>query len=97
MAMEPDMTEPRSPQIGIGIDSSVVAHGQLDAAAGHVFRVFGDDLDRTTRRVFAVEGALRAAQHLDVVNRSEEHTSELQSRGHLVCRLLLEKKKFKLK
>src|SRR5690625_1692057 len=26
--------------------------------------------------------------------RSEEHTSELQSRGHLVCRLLLEKKKY---
>src|SRR5690625_5934044 len=26
------------------------------------------------------------------VPRSEEHTSELQSRGHLVCRLLLEKK-----
>src|SRR5690625_3540605 len=29
----------------------------------------------------------------DVVRRSEEHTSELQSRGHLVWRLLLEKKK----
>src|SRR5207253_6595405 len=29
--------------------------------------------------------------------RSEEHTSELQSRGHLVCRLLLEKKKTKKK
>src|SRR5690625_6990750 len=28
---------------------------------------------------------------------SEEHTSELQSRGHLVCRLLLEKKKTKTK
>src|SRR5690625_6088474 len=27
------------------------------------------------------------------IDRSEEHTSELQSRGHLVCRLLLEKKK----
>src|SRR5439155_16214606 len=27
------------------------------------------------------------------VQRSEEHTSELQSRGHLVCRLLLEKNK----
>src|SRR5437870_7709429 len=27
-----------------------------------------------------------------VLVRSEEHTSELQSRGHLVCRLLLEKK-----
>src|SRR5690625_6681914 len=29
----------------------------------------------------------------EVVERSEEHTSELQSRGHLVCRLLLEKKR----
>src|SRR5690625_6743511 len=29
------------------------------------------------------------------LQRSEEHTSELQSRGHLVCRLLLEKKKHK--
>src|SRR5690625_6193235 len=28
----------------------------------------------------------------DFIQRSEEHTSELQSRGHLVCRLLLEKK-----
>src|SRR5690625_6409155 len=32
-----------------------------------------------------------------LVERSEEHTSELQSRGHLVCRLLLEKKKKKQK
>src|SRR5690554_7063413 len=31
--------------------------------------------------------------HLLIPNRSEEHTSELQSRPHLVCRLLLEKKK----
>src|SRR5690625_5977308 len=28
-----------------------------------------------------------------MLERSEEHTSELQSRGHLVCRLLLKKKK----
>src|SRR5690554_3620182 len=32
---------------------------------------------------------------ITVFNRSEEHTSELQSRPHLVCRLLLEKKKKK--
>src|SRR5690625_306098 len=32
-----------------------------------------------------------------VILRSEEHTSELQSRGHLVCRLLLEKKKHKIR
>src|SRR5690554_941397 len=31
-------------------------------------------------------------RYLDFVTRSEEHTSELQSRPHLVCRLLLEKK-----
>src|SRR2546422_8081105 len=31
--------------------------------------------------------------HRPAVHRSEEHTSELQSRLHLVCRLLLEKKK----
>src|SRR5690625_6170723 len=35
----------------------------------------------------------RVAAALKVEQRSEEHTSELQSRGHLVCRLLLEKKK----
>ena len=34
---------------------------------------------------------------LDIQNRSEEHTSELQSPDHLVCRLLLEKKKQKKK
>src|SRR5687768_18070335 len=37
-------------------------------------------------------GELRVRVHLE---RSEEHTSELQSRLHLVCRLLLEKKKKK--
>src|SRR5690625_5821178 len=37
----------------------------------------------------------RASDHIAAgdTERSEEHTSELQSRGHLVCRLLLEKKK----
>src|SRR2546421_8760473 len=33
--------------------------------------------------------------HIEAVGRSEEHTSELQSRSDLVCRLLLEKKKKK--
>src|SRR5690625_934722 len=37
--------------------------------------------------------AQRAFRQHDARVRSEEHTSELQSRGHLVCRLLLEKKK----
>src|SRR6266498_4798132 len=46
-----------------------------------------------------VQGSDGAALHKDLsvpqAQRSEEHTSELQSRPHLVCRLLLEKKKKK--
>src|SRR5437660_7114712 len=38
-------------------------------------------------------GVLVVNPALPTQDRSEEHTSELQSRGHLVCRLLLEKKK----
>src|SRR3989442_7908517 len=43
----------------------------------------------------ALAGAYREAIHRarELAERSEEHTSELQSRPHLVCRLLLEKKK----
>src|SRR5690625_6687284 len=41
--------------------------------------------------VFALAGGARPGK--GDKGRSEEHTSELQSRGHLVCRLLLEKKK----
>src|SRR5438309_836832 len=44
--------------------------------------------DRDTNRVLADLGPAAAGQAL----RSEEHTSELQSQFHLVCRLLLEKK-----
>src|SRR2546422_4814876 len=40
-------------------------------------------------------GFLGAPHPLEALTRSEEHTSELQSRLHLVCRLLLEKKKTK--
>src|SRR2546429_7400317 len=38
-------------------------------------------------------GQLAAERIFRALKRSEEHTSELQSRLHLVCRLLLEKKK----
>src|SRR2546422_7905322 len=39
------------------------------------------------------EGVRRSFLKRGIEERSEEHTSELQSRLHLVCRLLLEKKK----
>src|SRR5207253_5977855 len=43
----------------------------------------------------ADETGVESPPRTDSSRRSEEHTSELQSRGHLVCRLLLEKKKKK--
>src|SRR5690625_7094635 len=46
-----------------------------------------------TMRVVLDENHLLLDGNLASDGRSEEHTSELQSRGHLVCRLLLEKKK----
>src|SRR2546422_8284052 len=58
--------------------------------AGHRFSRPGLRWKRAAERA----GALRRARR---VERSEEHTSELQSRLHLVCRLLLEKKKKKKK
>src|SRR5690625_6536727 len=44
------------------------------------------------KQAFTRNIAERQENHPHVSLRSEEHTSELQSRGHLVCRLLLEKK-----
>src|SRR3989442_5475643 len=54
--------------------------------------VLGDE-DAADR--FALEGEAQVKRRAAIsrVFRSEEHTSELQSRPHLVCRLLLEKKK----
>src|SRR2546422_6472524 len=43
--------------------------------------------------VFKAAGAISDDELMTFRKRSEEHTSELQSRLHLVCRLLLEKKK----
>src|SRR3989449_2982574 len=56
-------------------------------------------LDRRNHHLFqpllyqVATAALNASDIAVPLRRSEEHTSELQSRLHLVCRLLLEKKK----
>src|SRR5947209_13569473 len=44
-------------------------------------------------RVIWITAGIASLAVLDAAGRSEEHTSELQSRQYLVCRLLLEKKK----
>src|SRR2546430_11090880 len=47
----------------------------------------------TAKRLFPNQNPLGKQLLFGVDNRSEEHTSELQSQSNLVCRLLLEKKK----
>src|SRR5436309_11820221 len=55
-----------------------------------VARLHAAGRDRGLQRIGRVH-ALRLHDLLEVVARSEEHTSELQSRENLVCRLLFEK------
>src|SRR2546422_6768361 len=69
-------------------------HGRVDHAHG-----FGLELLPALEREQAqrVDDLALLVHHVIEGGRSEEHTSELQSRLHLVCRLLLEKKKKKTK
>src|SRR5439155_2104836 len=85
--------------LGSLVRSSFGRHDTRDLAtgveSGGISRPyeFGDtlnmDISATLFNAVRREGAKVPIE----MTRSEEHTSELQSRGHLVCRLLLEKKK----
>src|SRR3712207_8012770 len=75
------------------MQSSVMTYGILaprpiDLAVGLHRQVRVDDVPDVDLRP-----VLRRGEPAVPVTRSEEHTSELQSRQYLVCRLLLEKKK----
>src|SRR5207249_11534742 len=65
--------------------------GGDNALAGQDVLLVGRDRDRDRHRLRC--GAVAAMDQCNDSSRSEEHTSELQSRFDLVCRLLLEKKK----
>src|SRR3712207_8597375 len=75
--------------------SNVAEHE--DAALGHLLHRVPESLASDARVLASAVGHLVRAERRDVIgdhaSRSEEHTSELQSRQYLVCRLLLEKKK----
>src|SRR5690625_6162648 len=63
---------------------------KLKALKHHLYNLGFTDQALKDMQKFQVE-----TENNEIKRRSEEHTSELQSRGHLVCRLLLEKKKKK--
>src|SRR5690349_22461192 len=78
----------RSPDLAeLGEDVARLGRGRLSARADL------REVSVEARLPVPVEGARRGVDALEM--RSEEHTSELQSRRDLVCRLLLEKKKRK--
>src|SRR5690625_8025076 len=61
-----------------------------------LFRSHGNGKYFSIEKIMTVKDKVRQVPSHSLCgdrSRSEEHTSELQSRGHLVCRLLLEKKK----
>src|SRR5690606_42031970 len=78
------------------VNADKVAHGLYEvnpSLVREVARAFGDDVlrqDGTLDRARLGRIVFGSASALE---RSEEHTSELQSRENLVCRLLLEKNK----
>src|SRR3712207_8526509 len=73
-------------------------HLQVDARHGDLGVEAFDQAAQRHRALVGGTGAWRGNRHRQTViagsgpDRSEEHTSELQSRQYLVCRLLLEKK-----
>src|SRR3712207_8258584 len=67
------------------------SHGRREGHARHHHRQHQRLPERHARRALFDAAHPRASELLEP--RSEEHTSELQSRQYLVCRLLLEKKK----
>src|SRR3989442_7945107 len=73
--------------------SQLMDHRRDAAFMGHAaFDAFRHELVRPVAG-FAFEIVFVLEIPIAAASRSEEHTSELQSRPHLVCRLLLEKKK----
>src|SRR3712207_9288567 len=64
--------------------------GAVDEAVDIHVRAEGRDAERFPRAVSRLRGI--TGVHRAIAIRSEDHTSELQSRQYLVCRLLLEKK-----
>src|SRR5690625_6779044 len=74
------------------ITNFTVHPSELDLPVYPNEQIRGGDAKENAEILLNVLNGKPGAYYNTVLLRSEEHTSELQSRGHLVCRLLLEKK-----
>src|SRR3712207_7322359 len=77
----------------VGGDADVVLLHRDVAPRDDALALGLDRIDEELLELVPAPLVLWEEAHGDAVLRSEEHTSELQSRQYLVCRLLLEKKK----
>src|SRR5690625_3143593 len=75
-----------------GLDIIREAYQLLDPSMQITLKCADGDTVTKGQVIAEVQGYVAFLLTGERVIRSEEHTSELQSRGHLVCRLLLEKK-----
>src|SRR5690625_589590 len=78
--------------VGVGVLWFVVMRNLVVSRHGNALKVLKQSPILASSVGISVFRTKLLAYALGAVPRSEEHTSELQSRGHLVCRLLLEKK-----
>src|SRR2546422_4883318 len=81
----------QSPRLGCLNSRAVGYHGLSSRSCSHLQSAANG---RSIHTGLPSAPARCAAAVSTLMTRSEEHTSELQSRLHLVCRLLLEKKKY---
>src|SRR3712207_7298854 len=90
----PSPTPPLSRPRGRLLPASPPASPPTPSVSSRAFTpfLFEGASNSHSRPPFQLGSSLRSRTVIWILNRSEEHTSELQSRQYLVCRLLLEKK-----
>src|SRR5699024_12025071 len=87
---------PQATIIG-GVATAGIPHAALVAEKLHLPMIYVRPKPKDHGKGRQIEGRFSENDQIVLIDKSEEHTSELQSRFDLVCRLLLEKKKKKIK
>src|SRR2546422_8340221 len=92
--MQVDMNVETREAVGKGVARTLRQRGKIPGVLYGQGECISLTIDPAEiRKVLHSESGSNTLLNVRIAKRSEEHTSELQSRLHLVCRLLLEKKK----